>query len=73
MTQKAWAKWVGPTTTFTTTYKVQYAVAGALPTDGSGELSWTAAGKPTKAYYKKPTAPIINPKLDKTKLEQIYQ
>ena len=73
MTHKDWAKWVGQTETFSTIYRVEYAADGTLPTDGSGELSWTAGGKPTKVYYKKPTAPIINPKIDKVTLGEIYQ
>lgn len=69
MTHKSWAKWDGTDASFSTTYDLEYADDGTV----HRALSWDPAGKPTKVYYKKPTAPILNPKLDKSKLENIFR
>jgi hypothetical protein len=70
-------KWNGgPNRSFRTTYELEYADDGNI----SRQLSWPRAsvrsGRSytiTKAYYKKPGAPILNPRLNKATLESLYR
>jgi hypothetical protein len=72
LTYKGTAQWEGSDEAKSTTYKLQYANDGTIPTDGTGELQWTE-NKPSKCFYKKRTAPLVNPMLDKAVLELIFR
>lgn len=72
LTFKNWTKWSGIDVTCSTKYKLLYAKDGSLPSLKANEIDWIS-GKPDRAFYPKQGADLVNPNVNKAKLEGIYR